>query len=182
MTSMQTYASALSPEYPLLGLLIQQPAHGYRLHKRLTTDLGQIWHIGLSQTYNILKRLETQGFITGHTQEQIGAPGKRRFEATQKGVDRFDEWLYTPSGTSVRAIRVEFITRLYFALATNKERASHLIAEQVTESHKHLVILKEALDLVPLDQAFNRLALQLRIHQLESILEWLPGCNTNLGL
>jgi DNA-binding PadR family transcriptional regulator len=179
MSSKHTYASALSPEYPLLGLLIQQPAHGYRIHQRLTTDLGQIWHISLSQVYNILKRMETHRFIIGQMQEQVGSPAKRHFKATQKGAKRFEEWLKTPSGSSVRAIRVEFITRLYFALAINKEEASHLIDEQIKESHKHLEILKDALDLLPLDQVFNRLALELRVHQLESILDWLPPMQYN---
>jgi DNA-binding PadR family transcriptional regulator len=182
MSSKHTYASTLSPEYPLLGLLIQQPAHGYRLHKRLNTDLRQIWHISLSQTYNILKRLETQKFIIGQMQEQVGTPARCKFKATPEGVKRFEEWLFTPSGSSARAIRVEFITRLYFALTIYKERASQLIDEQIAESHKHLEILRGALDLLPLDQAFNRLALELRIRQLESILDWLPQCSTILGL
>ncbi len=182
MSSQHTYASSLSPEYPLLGLLIQQPAHGYRLHQRLTTDLGQIWHISLSQVYNILKRMESYGFIIGQLQEQVGTPARRHFEATTKGDKRFEEWLHTPSGSSVRAIRVEFITRLYFALAKNKKDASHLIDEQIVESHKRLEVLKGALDLLPLDQAFNRLALELRIHQLESILDWLPRCSMMIGV
>ncbi|MFA9401660.1 MAG: PadR family transcriptional regulator [Anaerolineales bacterium] len=181
MPSKHTYASALSPEYPLLGLLIQQPAHGYSLHQRLTTDLGQIWRISLSQVYNILKRLETHKFIVGQMQERAGTPARRHFEATPKGVKRFDEWLFTPSGSSVRAIRVEFITRLFFALAIYKERTRHLIDEQITESHRHLEIIKDALDLLPLDQTFNRLALELRIRQLESVLDWLPHCITTLG-
>ncbi len=182
MPSKHTYASALSPEYPLLGLLIQQPAHGYRLHQRLTSDLGQIWHISLSQVYNILKRLETHRFIIGQMQEHVGTPARRCFEATPEGVERFEEWLFTPSGSSVRAIRVEFLTRLFFATAIKKEQANHLIDEQIRESRKHLEILKGALDLLPLDQAFNQLALELRVRQLESILDWLPQCSKYLGL
>ncbi len=181
MSSKHTYASALSPEYPLLGLLIQQPAHGYSLHQRLTTDLGQIWRISLSQAYNILKRLETQEFIIGQMQEHVGTPARRHFEATPKGVKRFDEWLYSPSGSSVRAIRVEFLTRLYFALAIDKEQSSHIINEQIRESSKRLEIMKGVLDLLPLDQTFNRFALELRVRQLESILDWLPQCSTALG-
>lgn len=180
MPSKHTYASALSPEYPLLGLLIQQPAHGYSLHQRLTTDLGQIWRISLSQVYNILKRLETHEFIIGRTQEHVGTPARRLFEATPKGVKRFDEWLFTPSGSSVRAIRVEFLTRLYFAMAKNKEQSSRIIDEQVRESSKRLEIMKGALDLLPLDQTFNRIALELRVRQLESILDWLPQCSPTL--
>ena len=90
-------------------------------------------------------------------------------------------WYSSEALFGARAIRVEFITRLYFALAIYKERASQLIDEQITESHKHLEILKSALDLLPLDQTFNRLALELRVRQLESILDWLPQCSTALG-
>ena len=181
MPSKHTYASSLSPEYPLLGLLIQQPAHGYSLHQRLTTDLGEFWRISLSQTYNILKRLETHGFIIGWVQEHVGTPARRQFEATPKGVKRFEQWLFAPSGSSVRAIRVEFLTRLYFALALYKEQTSDLIDEQISESNKHLEIIKGALDLLPLDKTINRLALELRVRQLESILDWLPQCSTALG-
>jgi DNA-binding PadR family transcriptional regulator len=181
MPSKHSYASVLSPEYPLLGLLIQQPAHGYRLHQRLTTDLGQIWRISLSQTYNILKRLETHDFILGQMQEHAGTPARRHFEATLKGVKRFEEWLYTPSGSSVRAIRVEFLTRLYFALAKNKEQSTRIIDDQIRESSKHLEMMRGTLDHLPLEQTFNRLALELRVRQLESILDWLPQCSTALG-
>ena len=55
----------LSPEYALLGLLDLQPMHGYELHQRLTKELGQIWHVSLSQAYNILKRLEHKNLIYG---------------------------------------------------------------------------------------------------------------------
>ena len=72
------YASALSPEYALLGFLSQQQAHGYELHRRLTEELGQVWHVSLSQTYNILTRLERQGYIAGKTFEQEKAPQPAR--------------------------------------------------------------------------------------------------------
>jgi hypothetical protein len=36
--------------------------------------LGTIWHIGLNQTYSPLNRLESQGDITGVTQEQEKLP------------------------------------------------------------------------------------------------------------
>lgn len=70
--------SAFSPACVLLGLLAQQPAHGYDLHQHLTADLGHLWRISLSQTYNILNRLEAQGLISGSVQEQAKRPARRR--------------------------------------------------------------------------------------------------------
>ena len=88
-----TQAAALSPEYVLLGFLNQQPAHGYDLHERIEAELGQIWHISLSQIYNILKRLETQGYISGVLQEQEKLPARKWFRLTAAGGRRFADWL-----------------------------------------------------------------------------------------
>jgi len=90
-----TQAAALSPEYVLLGFLNQQPAHGYDLHEHIEAKLGQIWHISLSQTYNILNRLETQGYIAGAVQEQEKLPVRKRFRLTAAGRRRFEDWLST---------------------------------------------------------------------------------------
>src|SRR3989304_6116734 len=110
-----TYASDLSPEYPLLGFLAQQPAHGYELHQRLVADFSQIWHVGLSQTYNILKRLEEQGYITGTVQEQEKLPSRRQFHLTPAGRRRFNHWLPSFASYSLRAVRVGVTTRPSFA-------------------------------------------------------------------
>ncbi len=64
------YVGSLSPEFALLGLLSQGPAHGYELHQKLTTELGQVWHLSQSQIYNILNRLEGKDYIRGMLQEQ----------------------------------------------------------------------------------------------------------------
>jgi DNA-binding PadR family transcriptional regulator len=176
MSKSSSYVSALSPEYALLGLLAQQPAHGYELHQRLSGDLGQIWHISLSQTYNILNRLEAQGFIRGDLREQDKLPSRREFHLTETGSQRFDAWLNAPSGCSVRAIRVEFTTRLYFAQASDPLLAHRLIEAQEQEVQSGLRHLKAALVNIPANQVFNRLGLELRIRQLTSILEWLANC------
>jgi DNA-binding PadR family transcriptional regulator len=171
-----SYVSALSPEYALLGLLAQRPSHGYELHQRLANDLGQIWHISLSQTYNILKRLEQRGFIRPEMQEQERLPARRLYTLKAAGKKRFENWLLAPSGCSVRAIRVEFTTRLYFASARDPELAGQLIANQIAEVHNGLARLRNKLERLPGEQVFNQLGLELRIRQLESILRWLDEC------
>ena len=182
MPSKTSYASALSPEYALMGFLAQQPAHGYELHQRLMADLSQVWHVSLSQTYNILNRLEAQGFITGTLQEQAKLPARRRFRLTPAGRRRFDAWLHSLTGSSVRAIRVEFTTRLYFAHALNPEMARNLIEAQIVETRNGLARLQDLLAELPHEQTFNRLGLELRVRQLTSILDWLAQCREVLGL
>lgn len=170
------YVGSLSPEFALLGMLSQGPAHGYDLHQRLTTELGQIWHLSQSQIYNILNRLEAKGYILGTVLEQKKLPAKRLFTLTEAGQDRFGDWLSSPSRSSVRAIRVEFTTRLYFAVAIDRDLASKLIAAQIDETQIGLQRLVAQRSSLPEDQVFNRLGLDLRIRQLKSILDWLSSC------
>ncbi len=182
MSDNNSYVSALSPEYALLGFLARTPAHGYELHQRLSADLGQIWHINLSQTYNILNRLENQGLIQGALQEQEKLPARRQFHLTEAGRQRFDTWLHAPGGSSVRAIRVEFITRLYFASAISQQLAGRLIDDQIRQVRSGLATLETNLATTPTDQLFNRLGLELRLRQLETILDWLASCRQALRI
>jgi DNA-binding PadR family transcriptional regulator len=164
----------------LLGLLAQQPAHGYDLHQRLALDLGEVWHVSLSQTYNVLNRLEAQGFISGSLEEQEKLPARRRFSLTPDGRARFEAWLFTPSRPTVRATRVEFTSRLYFARAIDKDLGHRLINDQIAETRVGLARLQQRLDQTPSEQPFNRIGLDLRVRQLTLICRWLEGCHTLL--
>jgi DNA-binding PadR family transcriptional regulator len=161
----------------LLGLLAHSPAHGYELYQKLSTDLSQVWHLSLSQAYNILNRLEAQGDITGVIQEQSKLPARRLFHLTPLGQRRYDEWLNASSGSSVRSIRLEFLTRLYFARLAGPHQAHRLIDIQIDETRQGLERLRALQGGISSDQLVNRLSLALRIHQLESILEWLEACH-----
>jgi len=176
------YVSAISPEYALLGLLDQRPAHGYELHRRLEAELGQVWHISLSQSYNILNRLEKHSFIAGELKEQDKLPSRRLYHLTDQGRQRFETWLHTPNGSSVRAIRVEFITRLFFAQARDTKLAQSLIEDQIAAVHTGLRQLENKLHETPGDQVINHLGLDLRLRQLQSVLGWLTECSRQLGI
>ena len=172
--------SGLSPEYALLGFLEQSPAHGYELHQKLLEHLGEIWHTSLSQTYNILTRLEEQGFIQGTTQEQEKRPAKRRFCLTISGRRRFETWISSISACSVRAIRVEFMTRLYFLYSRNPADALEAIQTQTEALQTHIEKLKGQLNKINSEQIFNRMGMALRIRQLEVMVESLNKCKTQI--
>ncbi len=176
MTESSPSHRSRSPEYALLGFLYSQPSHGYDLHRWLNVELGQIWHVSQSQTYAILKRLETQGYIFSTTVEQEKLPSIQYLKITPAGRRRFTAWLETPSGSSVRAIRLEFITRLYFAQKLAPEKIIPMLEAQSTEVEKALARLEASLAGLPDGQKFNFLGLQLRIQQLKSILNWLVEC------
>ncbi len=176
MSRRTSSVSAISPEFVLLGFLARQPSHGYDLHHRLLAELGQVWRISQSQLYNILKRLEAQGDIIADVQEQPRLPDRHIYHLTEQGNARFTKWLETPTGCSVRAIRVEFLSRLYFVYRDNPERVARLIQIQEEEIRAGLERLKQKLESLSSEQRFNRLGLELRIQQLNSALDWLSEC------
>lgn len=174
------HTSGLSPEYALLGFLEQAPAHGYELHQKLLDQLGEIWHTSLSQTYNILARLEEQGFIRGATQKQEKRPARRRFYLTAAGRRRFEAWLSSASACSVRAIRVEFVTRLYFLHSRDSEEARKAVEMQIQILQAQIARLKARLQEIGSDRIFNRMGMELRIRQLESLVESLVEWKTRI--
>jgi DNA-binding PadR family transcriptional regulator len=165
-----------SPEYALLGFLYVQSNHGYNLHQQLVTELGHVWHVSQSQTYNILKRLETQGYVSSTTREQEKLPPRQILKITASGRRRFMDWLEAPSGNSVRAIRLEFITRLYFAQKLFPDMLPMMLDAQSSEIDTALTRFQSDLVSIPTEQTFNRLSLELRIQQLRSVQDWMIKC------
>src|ERR1700712_4960919 len=61
-------------ERAVLGLLAEQPRHGYDLKKRLSETLGPLWGISFGSLYPALRRLERSGAIEAE-EDAEGAPG-----------------------------------------------------------------------------------------------------------
>lgn len=122
----------LTPDHTILGLIAAQPQHGYDLvaHFQEPEQLGRVWTMSQSQIYNVLKRLETQGFISGEQFESQVAPTRTEYTITSAGADELEGWLserQPPS--SVRGIRVEFVSKLHVCRLLGRD-PSQLIGYQ----------------------------------------------------
>jgi DNA-binding PadR family transcriptional regulator len=166
----------LSPEYALLGFLYKLPSHGYELHQRLQAEFGNIWHASQSQIYNIIRRLEVQGYIISNFVEQKRLPPRQLLHITVSGITRFETWLKNPTVSSVHAIRVEFVTRLYFMQLYFPQKTPDMIRVQIDTVNAGLNELHKDLANLPDNQTVNRLALELRIKLLSSVISWLNEC------
>jgi len=67
-------------ELAVLGLLSEQPRHGYDLKKRLSETLGPLWGISFGSLYPALRRLERSGAIE-ETESVDVIPISRKFAA-----------------------------------------------------------------------------------------------------
>jgi DNA-binding PadR family transcriptional regulator len=170
------HIGTLSPEMALLGLLYGSASHGYDLHRKVISDLGQVWHLSQSQAYSILKRLETQGDISGEQIIQEKLPSRQLLRLTEQGRKRFLDWLEAPSGASTRAIRMEFVTRLYFLRMYMPDKLAHAFERQKIEAMNHIKRLEQIHALLPVEQPYNRMSLDLRLKQLATVLDWLDEC------
>lgn len=169
----------LSPEMALLGLLYDAPGHGYDLHRTVITDLGQVWHLSQSQAYTILKRLEARGDIVAEEIPQEKLPPRQLLHMTPQGCTRFLDWLDATSGGSVRAIRMEFITRLYFLDKYLPEKIPQAYERQREDAKENIQRLEKALLEQPREQIYNRMSLEMRLKQLKAVLDWLDESQKN---
>jgi DNA-binding PadR family transcriptional regulator len=168
--------SRLSPEFVLLGFLYKNVDHGYELHHRLIDEFGNIWHASQSQTYNILKRLEAQGYVSATEVEQEKLPPRLLLRITEQGKERFEDWLNQPTKSSVHAIRVEFLTRLYFMQLYHPQNTQDMIRVQTEVVENGIKELQAKLANLPAIQVFDHLAVELRIKLLDSVIGWLGEC------
>lgn len=173
------HIGTLSPEMALLGLLYREPGHGYDLHRKIVADLGHVWHLSQSQAYSTLKRLETKGDISVQEIPQEKLPARQLLHITEQGRANFLQWLDIPSGGSTRAIRLEFITRLYFLNAYFPQKIAKAFQQQRAETETHIARIEKVLADLTNEQVYNRMSLEMRLKQLHLVLEWLDECQRN---
>lgn len=172
----------LSPEFALMGFLIEKPCHGYDLHQRLSNELGQVWHLSQSQAYAILKRLETRGDISARMVAQEKLPARQMLHITASGRKRFFAWLETEISTTARSVRLEFLTRLYFANLYRPEIISQIYKSQLTEIDTKIEQLETLIEHLPPEQTYNRLSLDLRLRQMKLIQTWMAEIKTQFHI
>ena len=173
------HIGTLSPEMALLGLLYRKAGYGYDLHRKIVSDLGQVWHLSQSQAYSILKRLETKGDISTREIPQEKLPSRQELHITAQGRRNFMTWLDAPSGGSTRAIRMEFVTRLYFLNMYFPEKVFEAFEQQRAEAQTNIQRLETTLNDLPNEQIYNRMSLEMRLKQLYLVLDWLDECQRN---
>ena len=163
-------------EYAILGLLAEQPMHGYELFQRFQGEvLGQIVHIEMSQLYAFLKKLERLALLEAELEPQGARPPRKVYQLTHEGRALLHQWLTTPVERP-RDIRIFFLIKLYFVQRQLPEQLPALIQQEVAACKRFLASL-EAQRHGPVsirDAAiFDQVVLNSRIYQTRALLDWL---------
>lgn len=166
-------------EYAMLGLLQNQPMHGYELFQQFQKGiLHQIIHLEMSQMYAFLKKLERIGSIEAQIEEQGPRPPRKVFHITDAGQRTFTEWLTEPL-VRPREIRILFLIKLYFAQRYIPRETTRLIEQQIAACQVFLQQLEARHVSQPVagplddDRFFDLVVLRERIYQTRSLLAWL---------
>jgi PadR family transcriptional regulator, regulatory protein AphA len=176
----------MRPENParfaLLGLLQDQPHHGYDLYQRFgdPVGLGQVWHLGMSQMYAELKTLQARGWVSLVVEQQDPRPAKKIFSLTSKGRGAFEEWMAAPS-RGLREMRVEFIAKLYFARLKGVRDISALVACQEKSLREELGKLQKEKASPHGTDGYVLAVHTFRTGQIKAAMEWLKSIRKQAG-
>lgn len=167
----------LTIEHALLGLLREQPLHGYELYQRLLAPaaLGAVWPLKQSQFYALLSKLEQAGYLRTSQEQTSGYPPRKMLHLTSAGAAAFAGWLEAP--TSYKSdcdaeMQRDLLARLFFARRAGSSTVRALLGQQREASQTQRDELVCSLQRVPA-HSYEYLVLQWRLRQLAALQEWL---------
>ena len=119
------------PEWLVLAILSQQPAHGFAVAQRTASsgDLGRVWQIPKAVVYRAIGRLIEAGLLVPEGTEPGLGPQRTVYAATEDGRAAAERWLHEPV-EHVREIRSELLLKLALLDRAREDPAGLLRAQR----------------------------------------------------
>ena len=170
----------MSLKYGILGLLAEQPLHGYEVKTRFEELLGGTWEVNIGQVYATFQRLERDDLIEAVGER--GDRGKLAYRLTDTGRQSLEEWLEARDGRAAADARREVsLVELLLGNRLGNGSLERLLSRQRS------VQLERLKDLTELEDRASRenqrgVALMLRgaILHTEADLQWLDQCSADI--
>jgi DNA-binding PadR family transcriptional regulator len=173
-------------EVVALGLLADEPMHGYDLLERFRERSMGFWvEVGRASVYQTLHRLEARGQVAGRAQDGREGPDRRVYRITRAGRVRLAEGLAERFGElapyeTEAGLALGFLDRLSVAEAkaavADRERAVRDLLDALTDERARAQGVSVGPGRVLSD------ALLVRQRALaEAELAWLEGFRSSLG-
>jgi DNA-binding PadR family transcriptional regulator len=131
-------------ELAVLGLLKEQPMHGYQLSRELTESLGGLWRVSYGSLYPTLRRLERDRAIESEAGDERGARRKKVYRITAAGEELFLE-LLQESPVDTQAEDARFRMRLAFFRYLPPETRIRLLERRRQALQRRLSTIAESL-------------------------------------
>ena len=162
-------------ELAILGLLKDQPMHGYQLSRELGASLGGFWRVSYGSLYPTLRRLEKGGAVQSVADGEARGRRKNTYEITEKGEKLFFELLQeTPHDNTTEDTK--FRVRLAFFRYLPPETRIRLLERRRATLEDRLSTIKDSLHTTR--ERVDTYTLSLMEHgrsATESDIAWLEG-------
>ncbi|GAA0231807.1 PadR family transcriptional regulator [Saccharothrix mutabilis subsp. mutabilis] len=126
---------------PILGLLLEQPAHAYDVTSRLRDRYGPDLGATRSTVTSLLKTLERNGLVTSEAPERVGnRPPRTVYEVTETGLDDFRAKV-TEGLRNARTASTDFTLAIAYAGIVPLRQALSIVDERIAKLHADLAAL-----------------------------------------
>jgi DNA-binding PadR family transcriptional regulator len=174
----------MSIKHAILGLISQQPMHGYRLKEAFDDRMSALWGLTTGQIYQTLGALERAGLLASRGERVGSRPTRRIYSLTDAGKRELRRWLRDPRSACTRSFRGELPIRLMLlreegvagfcdVLARREHEARHLHA-RITEMPRPAPAPDDEVDVLGV-------FLDAMAHQLDAELKTLRRCREEVA-
>ena len=172
----------MSVRQSLLALLDLQPMYGYQLRTEFEQRTGATWPLNIGQVYTTLGRLERDGLVVVHGDDDAG---HTTYAITDAGREEVRQWFVTPVGREAPP-RDELAIKLALAVSVpgvdvhavvQTQRTATVQALQEYTRLKHRAGDGAAAE--PGELAWL-LVLDALVFQAEAEVRWLDHCESRL--
>jgi DNA-binding PadR family transcriptional regulator len=128
----------VSVPHAVLGLLRQEPRHGYDLKRLVDRYFAPEHPVAFAQIYATLDRLEKRGRVRVAGVERAEGPDRRRYAITDAGVEELERWLTEPLEPEPH-LQAALFTKVVLAILAGRPVSPIVDAER----HAHLERMRE---------------------------------------
>jgi len=158
----------MSVAQTFLGLLEEQPRHGYDLKRVYDDRFGRARPLQYGQVYSTLARLLKRGFVTVDGVEPGGGPDRKRYAITHAGVADVERWLAEPEAPEPY-LQSTLYAKVALALLTGRGAQAILDAQRA----EHLRAMRELTRRKATGDIADQLVCDHALFHLEADLRWL---------
>jgi DNA-binding PadR family transcriptional regulator len=157
----------MSVSFALLGLLENQPRHGYDLKRIYDDAFGRDRSLHYGQVYSTMARLLKNGLVEVESEPGEG-PERKKYAITDAGITDVAEWIRRPEKPEPY-LQNTLYTKVVLALMTGRDAADVLD----TQAAEHLRMMRELTRRKNDGDIADELICDHALFHLEADLRWL---------
>ena len=165
----------MSVSYALLGLLEQQPNHGYELKRQYDEYFGRDKPLPFGQVYATLSRLARDGRVLAEGSAPGEGPERKLYAITPEGEAALQAWLERPEPPEPH-LQTILALKTILALILRRPADAYLDAQR----HAHLERMRELTAVRREAPLLDALLADHAIFHLEADLRWIELTSARL--